>query len=45
VPQVFGAKRYDCNLAPYPTVVRVFDECMKLEAFERAQPSRQPDAE
>jgi maleylacetoacetate isomerase len=45
VPQVFGAKRYDCDLAPYPTVVRVFDECMKLEAFERAQPSRQPDAE
>ena len=45
VPQIIGAKRYDCDLAPYPTVMRVFSECMKLDAFERAQPSRQPDAE
>jgi maleylacetoacetate isomerase/maleylpyruvate isomerase len=45
VPQIFNAKRYDCDLAPYPTVMRVFGECMKLEAFDRAQPSRQPDAE
>jgi hypothetical protein len=26
-------------------VMRVFDACMKLEAFDRAQPSKQPDAE
>jgi maleylacetoacetate isomerase len=45
VPQVFNAKRYDSDLAPYPTVMRVFDACMKLEAFDRAQPSKQPDAE
>ena len=45
VPQVFNARRYDNDLAPYPTVMRVFDECMKLEAFDRAQPSKQPDAE
>lgn len=45
VPQIFNAKRYDCDLGPYRTVMRVFDECMKLDAFERAQPSRQPDAE
>ena len=45
VPQIFGAQRYDCDLSPYPTVMRVFGECMKLEAFERAQPSKQPDAE
>jgi maleylacetoacetate isomerase len=45
VPQVFNAKRYDCDLAPYPTVTRVFDACMQLEAFDRAQPSKQPDAE
>jgi hypothetical protein len=25
--------------------MRVFDACMKLEAFDRAQPSKQPDAE
>jgi maleylacetoacetate isomerase/maleylpyruvate isomerase len=45
VPQIFNAKRYNSDLAPYPTVMRIFDACMKLEAFERAQPSKQPDAE
>ncbi|MGH8692068.1 MAG: maleylacetoacetate isomerase [Burkholderiales bacterium] len=45
VPQIFNAKRYNCDLAPYPQTMRVFDACMKLEAFDRAQPSKQPDAE
>lgn len=45
VPQIFNAQRYESDLKPYPTVMRVFDACMKLEAFDRAQPSKQPDAE
>jgi maleylacetoacetate isomerase/maleylpyruvate isomerase len=45
VPQIFNAKRHECDLAPYPAVMRVFAECMKLDAFDRAQPSKQPDAE
>jgi maleylacetoacetate isomerase len=45
VPQIFNAKRYNSDLSPYPTTVRVFEACMKLEAFDRAQPSKQPDAE
>ena len=45
VPQIFNARRYDSELAPYPNTMRVFDACMKLEAFDRAQPSKQPDAE
>lgn len=45
VPQIFNAKRYQCDLAPYPTTMRVFGACMKLDAFDRAQPSKQPDAE
>jgi maleylacetoacetate isomerase/maleylpyruvate isomerase len=45
VPQVFNAKRFECDMQPFPTVMRVFDECMKLDAFDRAQPARQPDAE
>ena len=44
VPQIFNAKRYKSDLAPYPTAMRVFEQCMKLEAFDRAQPSKQPDA-
>lgn len=45
VPQVFNAQRYQCDTVPYPTTMRVFAECMKLDAFDRAQPSKQPDAE
>ncbi len=44
IPQVFNAKRYECDLAPYPTIVRIFDECMKLDAFSATQPSKEPDA-
>jgi maleylacetoacetate isomerase len=45
VPQIFNAKRYQSDLAPYPQTMRVFEACMHLEAFDRAQPSKQPDAE
>lgn len=45
VPQIFNAKRYQCDLAPYPVTLRVFENCMQLEAFDRAQASKQPDAE
>ena len=45
VPQIFNAQRFECDLEPYPTLMRVFDACMQLDAFDRAQPSKQPDAE
>ena len=45
VPQIFNAKRFNCDLAPYPVTLRIFDACMTLDAFDRAQPSKQPDAE
>ena len=45
VPQIFNAQRYECDLAPYPETMRVFDACMKLDAFDRAQPMKQPDAQ
>jgi maleylacetoacetate isomerase len=45
VPQIFNAKRYECDLAPYPETMRMFEACMQLEAFDRAQPAKQPDAE
>ena len=44
-PQIFNAQRYKCDTAAYPATMRVFAECMKLDAFDRAQPSKQPDAE
>jgi len=46
VPQVFNAKRYPSfDLKPYPTIMRVFDQCMTLPAFDAAVPEKQPDAE
>ena len=45
VPQIFNAQRYQCDLAAYPNSMRVFAKCMKLDPFDRAQPSKQPDAE
>ena len=45
VPQIFNAERFECRLDHVPTVMRVYGECMKLEAFEATQPSKCPDAE
>src|SRR5271170_137056 len=45
VPQVFNAQRYALDLTPYPTLMRIFEACMAVPAFDRAQPGKQPDAE
>jgi maleylacetoacetate isomerase len=42
--QVFGARFFNCDTAAIPTVMRVFQECMKLEAFDRSHPLKQPGA-
>ena len=39
----FYAKRYDCDLSPYPVLMGIFAECMQLDAFDSAQPSKQPE--
>ncbi len=45
VPQVVNAANFKLDMAPYPTVRRVFDAAMALPAFARALPANQPDAE
>jgi maleylpyruvate isomerase len=45
VPQIFNARRFGCDLAKAPTLNAIADRCMQLDAFVRAQPSAQPDAE
>jgi maleylacetoacetate isomerase/maleylpyruvate isomerase len=44
VPQIFNAQRMDCRLDHVPTVMRIFEACMALEAFSSTQPSACPDA-
>ena len=45
VPQIFNAQRFDCDLSGLPRTMAVFEACMKLPAFQQAQPSACPDAE
>ncbi len=42
--QMFAAKFFNCDTASLPTAARIFGECMKIDAFDRAQPLKQPDA-
>jgi len=41
---VVGAKLFEMSVAPYPTVERIFDLCMKQDAFALAHPLKQPGA-
>jgi maleylpyruvate isomerase len=45
VPQVAGARRFKVPLDAFPKIVRVAGSCASLEAFRRAAPENQPDAE
>ena len=45
VPQVFNAVRFKVDMNRYPGIRRIYDACMKLPAFDAAQPAKQPDAE
>jgi maleylacetoacetate isomerase len=45
VPQLANAERAHFDLSPYPTLVRIGDACRELDAFKRAAPENQPDAE
>jgi maleylacetoacetate isomerase/maleylpyruvate isomerase len=42
--QVLGAKFFNVETAGVPTVMRIFGECVKIDAFDRSQPLKQPDA-
>jgi maleylacetoacetate isomerase len=44
VPQIFNAQRFGCRTDHVPNVMRVFEACMKLEAFEQTRPEKCPDA-
>jgi len=45
VPQVFNALRFKVDMSKYPTIRRINEACLKLPAFDAAQPEKQPDAE
>lgn len=45
VPQVFNAQRFKIDLTPFPTIQRIHDYASQIDAFARAAPGVQPDAE
>jgi len=44
VPQIYNARRFDVDMAQYPTLSRIERACNELPPFHAAHPDRQPDA-
>ena len=45
VPQIFNARRFSVDMAPFPNLVKVEKNTKTLAAFEKAHPSQQPDSQ
>jgi maleylacetoacetate isomerase len=45
VPQMYNARRFGCDLGPYPMLVAIDGHLQTLPAFHAARPEAQPDAE
>jgi maleylacetoacetate isomerase/maleylpyruvate isomerase len=45
VPQIFNGQRFGVDLSGLPRTMRAHENCMKLPAFQKAQPSSCPDNE
>ncbi|HSZ84173.1 MAG TPA: maleylacetoacetate isomerase, partial [Polyangia bacterium] len=44
VPQLYAARRYSVDVAPFPALARVEATCAALPAFQSAHADAQPDA-
>jgi maleylacetoacetate isomerase len=45
VPQVFNAERFGVDVSKYENILKIANACNALDAFARAHPARQLDAE
>jgi len=45
IPQLYNARRFSCNTDDYPTLIKIDEHCMTLDAFQQASPEKQPDYE
>lgn len=43
IPQVYNARRFNCDLSAYPNIERIDANCAALPAFQQAHPDAQPD--
>ena len=44
VPQIYNARRFEIPMDHFPILVRIEQACMELDAFRRAAPENQTDA-
>lgn len=44
VPQVYNAARFNCPLGDFPIIMRITDNCNRLDSFIQAMPENQSDA-
>lgn len=45
VPQCYSSRRFGVDLTPYENILKIEKSCLELDAFRRAHPEAQPDAE
>lgn len=45
IPQVYNAYRFKLSMQEFPTISKIYEHCLSLEAFQAASPEKQPDAE
>ncbi len=44
IPQLMGARRFETDVTTFPTLLRIEEACLALDAFQAAAPAVQPDA-
>jgi glutathione S-transferase len=45
VPQMYNARRFNCDLSAFPTLVAISTHLETMPAFDAARPEAQPDAQ
>ncbi len=45
IPQLYNARRFNCDIHHYPTLLKIEEYCLTLAAFQQASPEQQPDHE
>ena len=45
IPQVYNARRFNCDMNDYPIISRIYERCMQLPAFQKASPEAQQDCD
>ena len=43
-PQIWNARRFNCDVSKFPNLLQIEDRLAKIDAFKKASPENQPDA-